>query len=67
MIVLLPGLLAGIIGVAVGYGLGPWKSIAVAALCGLVLYSLPWGILFAELPVGIAIGGMSTIGRKATF
>lgn len=58
MIALLPGIMAGIVGLAIGCGLGFWRSALLAAITGAILISVPWGIWIAEFPIGLLLGGV---------
>jgi hypothetical protein len=60
MIGLLPGIVIGFVGFAMGRRLGFWLSCLLAAIAAAVLIYVPWGIWIAELPIGLFIGGVAS-------
>lgn len=60
MIGLLPGIVSGFVGFAIGRGVGFWLSCLLAAIAAAVLIYVPWGIWIAEFPIGLFIGGVAS-------
>lgn len=60
MIGLLPGIIIGFVGFAIGRGVGFWSSCLLAAIATAALIYVPWGIWIAELPIGLFIGGVAS-------
>lgn len=60
MIGLLPGIISGFVGFAIGRGCGFWLSCILATISAAILMHVPWGIWIAEFPIGLLIGGVAS-------
>ncbi|WP_188710030.1 hypothetical protein [Novosphingobium marinum] len=64
VIILLPGIIAGICGFLIGFETGFKISTILALVSAATLIAVPGGVLFTELPIGLFLGGLIGIFRN---
>jgi hypothetical protein len=58
IVLIVAGIISGILGLCFGYKVGFWGSTILAAVVLWVLMTVPMGVLIAEFPIGLFIGGV---------